>query len=42
VPLLEECNPGDVELIHAMFVGGSMVPARVRAFVEFLADRLAH
>ena len=42
VPLLEDYNPGDVELIHAVFVGGSTVPARVRAFVDFLADRLAH
>jgi DNA-binding transcriptional LysR family regulator len=42
VPLLEEYNPGDVELIHAVFVGGATVPARVRAFVDFLAERLAH
>lgn len=37
VPLLESYNPGDIELIHAVFVGGSSMPARVRAFVEFLA-----
>jgi hypothetical protein len=42
LPLLEEYNPGDVELIHAVFVGGSTVPVRVRAFVEFLAGQLAH
>ncbi len=42
MPLLEEYNPGDVELIHAVFVGGATVPARVRAFVDFLAERLAH
>lgn len=42
VPLLEEYNPGDVELIHAVFVGGATVPARVTAFVDFLAERLAH
>lgn len=41
IPLLEEFNPGDVELIHAVFVGGSNTPARVRVFVDFLADRLA-
>lgn len=40
VPLLEDYNPGDVELIHAVFVGGANTPARVRAFVDFLADRL--
>jgi DNA-binding transcriptional LysR family regulator len=41
VPILEDFNPGDVELIHAVFVGGSQTPARVRAFVDFLAQRLA-
>lgn len=40
VPILEEYNPGDVELIHAVFVGGASVPARVRVFVDFLAARL--
>ncbi len=40
VPILEEYNPGDVELIHAVFVGGGNTPARVRAFVDFLVERL--
>jgi DNA-binding transcriptional LysR family regulator len=40
VPLLEEFNPGDVETIHAVFVGGANTPARVRVFVDFLAGRL--
>jgi DNA-binding transcriptional LysR family regulator len=40
VPLLEEFNPGDAEQIHAVFVGGANVPARVRVFVDFLAARL--
>ncbi|MDN4632550.1 LysR family transcriptional regulator [Sphingomonas sp. PsM26] len=40
VPVLEELNPGDVELIHAVFVGGANTPARVRAFVDFLAEHL--
>lgn len=40
VALLEEYNPGDVELIHAVFVGGVNVPARVRVFVDFLAENL--
>ncbi|ATY30658.1 LysR family transcriptional regulator [Sphingomonas psychrotolerans] len=40
VPILESFNPGDVEQIHAVFVGGASIPARVRAFVDFLAARL--
>lgn len=40
VPILEEFNPGDVEQIHAVFVGGANTPARVRAFVDFLATHL--
>ncbi|SIQ29067.1 LysR family transcriptional regulator [Bosea sp. TND4EK4] len=40
VPILEAFNPGDVEMIHAVFVGGASIPARVRAFVDFLAARL--
>ncbi len=40
VPILEEYNPADVELIHAVIVGGASTPARVRVFVAFLADRL--
>jgi len=40
VPLLEDFNPGDREPIHAVFVGGANMPARVRVFVDFLAERL--
>ncbi|MGA0565005.1 LysR family transcriptional regulator [Ancylobacter sp. VNQ12] len=40
VPLLEDFNPGDVETIHAVFVGGANMPARVRIFVDYLAERL--
>lgn len=40
VPLLESFNPGDREPIHAVFVGGSNTPARVRVFVDFLAEQL--
>jgi DNA-binding transcriptional LysR family regulator len=36
VPLLEAFNPEDQEPIHAVFVGGAAMPARVRAFVDFL------
>lgn len=40
VALLERYNPGDREDIHAVFVGGTNTPARVRVFVDFLAERL--
>jgi hypothetical protein len=40
VPLLEDFNPGDVEVIHAVFAGGLNTPARVRVFVEYLAAHL--
>lgn len=40
VPLLEEYNPQDRESIHAVFIGGATMPARVRVFVDFLAERL--
>lgn len=42
VPILEDFNPGDVEVVHALFAGGANTPARVRVFVDFLAERLAH
>ena len=38
VPVLEAFNPGDEEPLHAIYVGqGGHVPARVRAFLDFLA-----
>ncbi|WP_443193014.1 LysR family transcriptional regulator [Novosphingobium sp. KACC 22771] len=40
MPILDAYNPGDIEQIHAVFVGGAGVPARVRAFVDFLAERM--
>ncbi|MCJ2140156.1 LysR family transcriptional regulator [Methylobacterium sp. E-066] len=40
VPLLEPFNPQDREAIHAVFVGGPAMPARVRVLVDFLAERL--
>ncbi len=40
VPLLEAFNPGDVEIINAVFVGGPNIPARVRVFVDFLVTHL--
>ena len=39
IPLLEDFNPGDVEPTHAVYVGqGKHLPARVRAFLDFLAE----
>ncbi len=40
IPLLERFNPQDREPLHLLFVGGSTMPARVRALIDFLADRL--
>jgi DNA-binding transcriptional LysR family regulator len=41
VAILEDYNPGDTEVIHAVFVGGASTPRRVRVFVDFLVERLA-
>lgn len=39
MPLLEDFNPGDQEVTHAVYVGqGRHLPARVRAFLDFLAE----
>lgn len=41
LPVLEEFNPGDLEEVHAVFVGqGGYLPLRVRAFLDFLAERV--
>ncbi|QEN88812.1 LysR family transcriptional regulator [Labrys sp. KNU-23] len=40
VPVLEDYNALDVELIHAVFVGHDHLAARIRAFVDFLAERI--
>ncbi|MDQ6433565.1 LysR family transcriptional regulator [Mesorhizobium sp. LHD-90] len=41
VPVLEEFNPGDTDPIHAIFVGqGGHLPSRVRAFLDFLVERV--
>lgn len=40
-PVLEDCNPGDVEEIHAVYLGqGGYLPMRVRAFLDFLAGKV--
>ncbi len=41
VPLLESYNPGDLEMITALYVGGGPVPQRVRAFLDHLGQGLA-
>ncbi|TPJ78785.1 LysR family transcriptional regulator [Mesorhizobium sp. B2-5-13] len=41
VPLLEGCNPGDHELIHAVYVGGGPLPHRVRAFIDYMVETLS-
>lgn len=39
LPLLEDLNPGDLEEIHAVFLGqGGALPSRVRAVLDFLAS----
>ncbi|WNG33064.1 LysR family transcriptional regulator [Archangium violaceum] len=41
LPVLEDCNPGDTEPVHAVFLGqGGHLPARVRVFLDHLADRV--
>lgn len=40
VPVLEHLNPGDKEAFHAIYVGqGGHLPSRVRALLDFLAER---
>jgi DNA-binding transcriptional LysR family regulator len=40
VPVLEDFNPGDHENFHAIHVGqGGPLPSRVRALLDFLAER---
>lgn len=40
VPLLEPFNPQDREAIHAVFIGGAAMPARIRVFVDYLVEKL--
>ena len=41
VAVLEEFNPHDLEPIHAVYLGkGGRLPARVRAVLDFLSDRV--
>lgn len=41
VPVLEAFNPGDVLEVHVVFLGqGGHLPARVRAFIDYLAQNM--
>jgi DNA-binding transcriptional LysR family regulator len=41
VPVLEEFNPGDIDELHAVYLGqGGLLPIRIRVFLEFLAERI--
>jgi len=41
VPVLEEYNPGDLDELHAIYLGqGGLLPIRIRVFLEFLAERI--
>lgn len=40
VPLLEDYNPGEVEVVHAVFAGHEHLAARIRAFIDFLAGNI--
>ncbi|WP_313139701.1 LysR family transcriptional regulator [Stenotrophomonas sp.] len=41
LPVLEEANPGDLEEVHAVFVGqGGYLPLRVRALLDFLVEHV--
>lgn len=42
VPLLEDYNPQDREAIHAVFIGGKNIPARIRVFVDYLVEKTTH
>jgi DNA-binding transcriptional LysR family regulator len=41
IAVLEDFNPGEVEFIHAVYPGHEHLAARIRAFVDFLSDRIA-
>jgi DNA-binding transcriptional LysR family regulator len=41
VPVLEEFNPGDIDELHAVYLGqGGLLPIRIRVFLEFLAQQI--
>jgi len=41
VPILEKFNPGDIDDLHAVYLGqGGLLPIRIRVFLEFLAQHI--
>ncbi|MGB3876349.1 MAG: LysR family transcriptional regulator [Shinella zoogloeoides] len=40
VPVLEAFNPGDIETVHAVFAGHEHLAARIRAFIDFLVEKI--
>jgi DNA-binding transcriptional LysR family regulator len=41
VRVLEEFNPGDIDELHAVYLGqGGLLPIRIRVFLEFLAQQI--
>lgn len=40
MPVLEDFNPGDIEIAHAAFAGHEHLAARIRAFIDFLAGTI--
>ncbi|MFC3053627.1 LysR family transcriptional regulator [Kordiimonas pumila] len=42
VPVLENYNPDDKEIIHAVYVGHEHLALRIRAFIDFLVDNIKY
>ena len=42
VSILDQFNPDDTEAIHAVFIGGQYMSARVRVFIDYLIEKLEH
>jgi len=41
VSVLEEFNPGDIDELHAVYLGqGGLLPVRIRVFLEFLTQQI--
>lgn len=41
VPVLEAFNPGDLDELHAVYLGqGALLPNRIRVFLDFLAQQI--
>jgi DNA-binding transcriptional LysR family regulator len=41
VSVLEDFNPGDIDELHAVYLGqGGLLPVRIRVFLEFLARQI--